>query len=124
MPHNDRDLGRAVRQLMEYRPDQPYTAVRAELEDWLDGREETPAEAVAIMTDPANQVACEKCGWTNGMLCPECPGCGCYDGQCSGWRHREYMHPDDVAELEAAEAECPECGGDTRSGYDCHCDDE
>jgi hypothetical protein len=33
------------------------------------------------------------------------------------------MHPHDRAELEAAEAECPECGGDTRTGYDCHCDE-
>ncbi|WP_188195708.1 hypothetical protein [Nonomuraea sp. SYSU D8015] len=38
------------------------------------------------------------------MVCPECPGCGCYDGRCSGWRHREYMRPDDLAEREAAEA--------------------
>lgn len=121
MPHDNRDLGRAVRELMAHRPGQTYTASRAELLEWLDGREETPHEAVAIMTDPANEILCKECGWTVGMVCPECPGCGCYDSQCSGWRHREYMHPDDLAELEALEAECPECGGDTRTGYDCHC---
>nr|AHC28169.1 hypothetical protein pFP12.26 [Streptomyces sp. F11] len=44
--------------------------------------------------DPRNKVMCEKCGWTYGMVCPECPGCGCYNGQCSGWRHHEYEEPD------------------------------
>ncbi|MFK0252069.1 hypothetical protein [Streptomyces sp. NPDC090445] len=24
------------------------------------------------------------------MVCPDCPGCGCYTGRCSGWRHGEY----------------------------------
>lgn len=83
------DLSRATRELMKHRPGQPYTAVRAELVGWLDGREETPAEAVAIMTDPANEVMCERCGWTNGMVCPECSGCGCENGWCTGWRHKE-----------------------------------
>jgi hypothetical protein len=55
VPHGNRDLGRAVRDLMAHRPGKTYTAVRTE--------------------------------------------------------------------LEAAEAECPECGDDTRTGYDCHCDD-
>lgn len=104
----------------------PYTRAR-EIELAIHARMadtgEDYAEAEEIVTDPANQVLCKACGWTVGMVCPECPGCGCYNHQCSGWRHREYMHPDERAELEAAEAECPECGGDTRTGYDCHCDD-
>ncbi|MFI2207660.1 hypothetical protein ACH47Z_44865 [Streptomyces sp. NPDC020192] len=44
--------------------------------------------------DPRNKVMCQTCGWTYGMVCPECPGCGCYSGQCSGWRHHEYEEPD------------------------------
>ncbi|MEU2086841.1 hypothetical protein ABZ569_33850 [Streptomyces albus] len=62
--------------------------------------------------DPRNQVLCETCDWTVGMICPECPGCGCYNGRCSGWRHYEYQ-----AEMDAATGEygdyndgCPECG--------------
>ncbi|MCF6467321.1 hypothetical protein FAF44_02690 [Nonomuraea sp. MG754425] len=91
------DLGRATRELMHHRPGKKYTEVRDELLDWLDGREETPGEAVAIMTDPANEILCEDCGWTVGMVCPECSkGCGC-ETDCTGWRHREYMHPDDLA---------------------------
>jgi hypothetical protein len=123
MPHHNRDLGRAVRELMQHRPGQPYTAVRAELLEWLVGREETPHEAVAILVDPANELLCEECGWTVGQLCPECPGgCGCWNFRCSGWRHREYMHPDDRADLEAEEDECTECGGSiSLAAYDAGC---
>lgn len=58
--------------------------------------------------DPRNQLLCEKCGWTNGMVCPECPGCGCYNDQCSGWRHHEYAHDED--DDYASNSGCPECG--------------
>lgn len=53
------------------------------------------------LQDPANQVLCEECGWTVAMICPECPGCGCYNAVCSGWRHEEYMDEDERAELAA-----------------------
>lgn len=55
--------------------------------------------------DPRNKIMCTKCGWTYGMVCPECPGCGCYSGQCSGWRHHEYDEPDPDDD-----GGCPECG--------------
>lgn len=73
------------------------------------------AEAVAVLEDPRNEVMCEKCGWTNGMVCPECPGCGCYNGQCSGWRHHEYMDQD---EREAAAYHECDCGF---AGHEDHC---
>lgn len=105
---------------MPHRPDQTYTAVRAELMEWLEGREETPREAVAIMTDPANEILCEVCGWTVGMICPECPGCGCYNGQCSGWRHGEWENGDSDDGFD--EDGCEECGGSlSLVGYDAGC---
>lgn len=54
---------------------------------------------------------CHKCGWIYGTICPECPGCGCFSGECSGWRHGELMDEDERRERN----ERPECGGDTRS---------
>ncbi|PZG19928.1 hypothetical protein [Nonomuraea aridisoli] len=78
-----------MRELMKDRPGKRYTEVSAGPVSWLDGREETSLEAVAVMTDPANQAMCERCGWTHGMVCPECSGCGYENGRCTGWRHRE-----------------------------------
>lgn len=125
MPSANRALTRAARSRAAAEKI-PYTKARETelaIRDRMDETGEGYGEAEAIVTDPANQLLCGTCGWTVGMVCPECPkGCGCESG-CRGWRHREYMHPDDLAELEAAEAECPECGGDTRTGYDCDCDD-
>ena len=75
----------------------------------------TYAEAVAWLEDPANREMCEICGWTNGMVCPECPGCGCYTGRCSGWRHAEFD-----GDLDDPEPyECEECGAS--NGYGCNC---
>jgi hypothetical protein len=74
-------------------------------------------EAEAVYDDPANQVICEICGWTLGMSCPECTGCGCNNLTCSGWRHQEYMLDEKLEELNA----CPECGGDSTSPYGCGC---
>lgn len=79
--------------------------------------DETFDEAQGWYDDPRNELLCETCGWTVGMVCPECSGCGCNNFTCTGWRHREYMHEDDLAELYA----CEECGGDTRNHYDCQC---
>ncbi|MFF4777588.1 hypothetical protein ACFY05_32495 [Microtetraspora fusca] len=122
MPHNNRDFGRAVRELMQHRPGQTYTATRVELLEWMDGRDETPQEAVAIMTNPLNELLCEECGWTVGMVCPECPGCGCYTGRCSGWRHHEYMDDDARRELFEEEDTCEECGGSiSLACYDAGC---
>ncbi|MDG4759288.1 hypothetical protein [Micromonospora sp. WMMD710] len=55
-----------------------------EIREIADGYGYTFAEAQAGYDDPRNKVMCTTCGWTNGMVCPECPGCGCYNGQCSG----------------------------------------
>jgi len=58
--------------------------------------------------DPRNQVMCRTCGWTNGMVCPECAeGCGCSVG-CTGWRHGDYSGAgfDDEYDHHG----CPECG--------------
>jgi hypothetical protein len=70
--------------------------------------------------DPRNKVMCGTCGWTYGMVCPECPGCGCYGGQCSGWRHHEYDEPDyDDPDYGVY---CRECGAGSSSPYDeCTC---
>lgn len=43
-----------------------------------------------VSTEPCYQVLCEDCGWTTSMTCPECPGCGCYDDVCTGYRHHEF----------------------------------
>jgi hypothetical protein len=79
----------------------------------------TYTEASEILADPANQLLCETCGWTLGMICPECPGCACYNGRCSGWRHGEYAHEDD---RDPSEDACDECGGTfSLAGYDAGC---
>lgn len=78
----------------------------------------TYADAAQILkSDPRYQLLCEKCGWTVAMVCPECPGCGCYDGQCDGWRHHEYAEA--VEEEDAYEEGCPECGASHE--YHCEC---
>jgi hypothetical protein len=92
---------KAIRDLKAHNPDLTYT------------------EAAEILADPANQLLCETCGWTLGMICPECPGCGCYNGRCTGWRHGEYAHEDD---RDPSEDACDECGGSfSLLGYDAGC---
>jgi hypothetical protein len=128
MPTDTRALTRAARERAKA-TGALYTTAREDVVNIrrrMDETGESYAEAEAWYDNPANDVACEACGWTNGMLCPECPGCGCYNGQCSGWRHREYMHEDDRREREEAEREanrCEECGADMSLGsYDeCTC---
>lgn len=69
--------------------------------------------------DPRNKIMCDKCDWTYGMICPECPGCGCYNGQCSGWRHTEFKADMDAATGESGDYDdplgmgCRECGAGT-----------
>lgn len=90
----------------------------------------TYAQAVDFLDNPpvSFQVMCERCGWTFGMICPECdPGCGCSTG-CTGWRHEEmramYGEPDD----EDDRSHCRDCGaGSSGNPYEectCYYDDE
>lgn len=117
MPQETRALTRAARARMAV-TGQKYTDARESvlaIRELMDDNEWTYAEAEAWLDDPANQVMCEVCGWTNGMACPECPGCGCYSGRCTGWRHREAD-----AGLEPEEGSyCTECGANSR--YECSC---
>lgn len=56
----------------------------------------TRAYCRAWLLDPRNETLCDECGWTNGMVCPECErGCGC-ETRCSGWRHNEWGNDDDT----------------------------
>lgn len=70
------------------------------------------AEAEAEYDDPHNQLLCADCGWTVGMICPECEkGCGC-EYRCSGWRHKEWNEPDDdpMADDQLDPYVCAGCG--------------
>lgn len=72
---------------------QPTPEEIAEFEaEWCEDNEAdaAPAEVLELAMP-----LCDICGWTIGMVCPECPGCGCYTGRCTGWRHSEYAHDDD-----------------------------
>lgn len=121
MPRNSRALTLAARKRASER-DLPYQTARDDvlaIRELMDDAELTFAEAEDFYDDPANQLLCKDCGWTVGMTCPECsPGCGCNNGRCSGWRHEEYMHEDERADLNA----CGDCGGDTTSDYGCECE--
>ncbi|MGW4635550.1 bifunctional DNA primase/polymerase [Nocardia sp. NPDC004415] len=79
----------------------------------------TYAEALAEMNNPLNQTLCETCGWTNRMVCPECPGCGCYNDRCTGWRHHEFGADDEPDDDDGYY--CEGCGAND-STYDlCTC---
>ncbi|MFI6030811.1 hypothetical protein [Amycolatopsis magusensis] len=120
MPRNTRALTLAARKRARER-ELPYQTARADvlaIRELMDEGDLTFAEAEAFYDDPANQLLCKVCGWTVGMICPECtPGCGCNNLRCSGWRHQEYMDSDELEELNA----CGDCGGDTTSPYGCGC---
>ncbi|MFG1913002.1 hypothetical protein [Kribbella sp. NPDC048928] len=81
------------------------------------------AHLEAERNDPANQLLCEECGWTVGMICPECPGCGCYNHVCTGWRHLEFALGDEDPAAEYEEV-CEECGGNPGTPYGCECAEE
>ncbi|MGW5529424.1 hypothetical protein [Streptomyces xanthochromogenes] len=92
----------------------------------------TYSEAVEVLTarrnDPANQVMCRDCGWTYGMVCPECAkGCGC-EYQCTGWMHEEMRAATGDYDDEYDPNACPECGagggGDPYGECCCYEDDE
>lgn len=78
--------------------------------------------------DPRNKVMCDRCGWTNGMVCPECErGCGCeYD--CTGWRHAEGRAATGDYDEDDDPYGCTECGaggsGDPYGECCCWEDDE
>ena len=89
---------------------------------------DTYGEAVDYLrqeqADPRNQLLCEDCGWTNGMVCPECAkGCGC-EYQCTGWRHEE-MRAATGGDDDDSNG-CPECGaGGSGDPYaECCCYDD
>lgn len=87
----------------------------------------TYAEAVAYLAvDTTRQLLCETCGWSVAMVCPECPGCGCYNGQCTGWRHSEYAEDDPDNDVDSWG--CPECGagggGDPYGECTCYEDED
>jgi hypothetical protein len=123
MPSTSRALTRAAR-ARAAATGEPYTQAREQLV-WIqelldDGACETREDAEAYVADPANQTMCTVCGWTWGMVCPECAkGCGCSTG-CSGWRHEEFMDEDERRDRN----ECPECGGDSTTHYECTCYDD
>jgi hypothetical protein len=69
------------------------------------------AAAEAYLDDPRNQELCADCGWTVGMVCPECEkGCGC-EYRCSGWRHGEWNEPDDDGGIDSVDY-CMGCGAE------------
>jgi hypothetical protein len=81
--------------------------------------------AHVVKTEPCYQLLCDTCRWTLDMICPECPGCGCHNGSCDGWRHSEYSGEDPTGFSDAEDdddwgmdwADCdPE--GEWRDSYD------
>lgn len=90
----------------------------------------TYAQAVDFLDNPpvAYQTMCDRCGWTYGMVCPECAkGCGC-EYECTGWRHEEMRAATgDYDDDPDRGIYCRECGAGSSSPYDeCTCfeDDE
>lgn len=78
--------------------------------------------------DPANKLMCTTCGWTFGMVCPECAkGCGC-DYECPGWRHAEMRAATGDYDGDEDSYGCPECGagggGDPYGECVCYDDEE
>lgn len=75
------------------------------------------SQASTTKESPApNDVLCQTCGWTYGMICPECgPGCGCATS-CTGWRHAEYDESEPLGERDGCEC------GPYQEG-DCQCFD-
>jgi hypothetical protein len=71
MPRDSRALTRAARRRAAAHADLPYQKARDQVIviHQLATEEEIPfAAAEAIFDDPLNQVLCERCGWTVGML--------------------------------------------------------
>lgn len=113
--------------------DHPDAGERDVLERYLEEYADinTYAEALDYLrqeqNDPRNQVMCRDCGWTYGMVCPECAkGCGC-EYQCSGWRHEEMRAATGDYDDYDPNA-CEECGagggGDPYGECCCYDEDE
>ncbi|AYF78163.1 hypothetical protein D7D52_34910 [Nocardia yunnanensis] len=116
MPQDSRALTRAARRRAKH-TGRSYQQAREDaqiIHKIMESDELSWEEAQEIYDDPRNQLLCGKCGWTVGMVCPECPGCGCYNGRCSGWRHHEYAMDDGEPE-----EICGECGA--TDDYQCNC---
>ena len=124
----NRRLARTIRERAR-RTGEPYTKAREavlEILEYMDSAgEDDFTVGEAWYDDPSRALLCGTCGWTVGMVCPECStGCGC-SYTCTGWRHAEFnAGADDDPEVHRAD--CEECGGfyDTRhgsNGYDCTC---
>lgn len=110
-------------------PDERDTLVEY-LETYVDIN--TYREAVDFLrqeqNDPRNQVMCRDCGWTYGMVCPECAkGCGC-EYQCTGWVHEEVRAATGDYDPDHDPYGCEECGagggGDPYGECCCYEDDE
>jgi len=116
MPRDSRALTRAARRRAKD-TGRSYQQAREDaqvIHELMESDDLTWEEAEDVYDDPRNQLLCDKCGWTVGMVCPECPGCGCYSGRCSGWRHREF-DPEEYG----GEEWCGECGA--TDDYQCNC---
>ncbi|MEU8542958.1 hypothetical protein AB0C52_23730 [Streptomyces sp. NPDC048717] len=86
----------------------------------------TYKEAVAVLhreqNDPKNRVMCVRCGWTFGMICPECSkGCGCSVG-CGGPPHWAYGPGADDDFDDDTDEGCEECGGGSGPYDECVCE--
>lgn len=123
MPQSTRAHTRAVRDRMR-RAGEKYTesaAAISVIHQRMAEADETFAEAEAWYDNPRNQLLCAQCGWTFGMICPECSkGCGC-SMSCYGWRHREFRSSDDFDDDDQDPDECGGCGAD--GAEPCMCDD-
>ncbi|MDJ0345913.1 hypothetical protein QMK19_35355 [Streptomyces sp. H10-C2] len=96
-------------------PDLPWGDTQADADDDQD------PDAYAGVRQAGSPLLCRTCGWTGGMACPECDGCGC-SHDCTGWRHAEYANDD-----EHDSYGCRECGagsGNDPYGECCCYDDE
>jgi hypothetical protein len=107
-PAVSRALTRAIRR-RQHATGTNYSAARTavlEIRAIAEDNDLTYAEAESEYDDPRNQILCRNCGWTMGMICPECAkGCAC-ETTCTGWRHYEEDPDPDLDE----ERGCPDCG--------------
>jgi hypothetical protein len=121
MPNDTRALTRAARARARAAGEN-YTEARTAvlvIRERMAEADETYEQAEAWYDDPANQPLCQACGWSRGMVCPECrPGCGCSVG-CSGWRHREWGPNAGDDDLPDDGPDVCECGADNE--YSCVC---
>jgi hypothetical protein len=122
MPSDSRALTRAAR-TRSAADGVPYTkaretelAIRARMKD----AGETYTEAEAAVQSVEGLEFCDRCG--GPIICPECPGCACYNGRCTGWRHTGSVDFERDEDPDPLDDVCEECGGSERlAGYDAGC---